>query len=148
MKQYKTCFITAILILFALVLRIYQITVLPLSMHIDEAGLGLNAWSIAHFGTDRYGNFLPICPSNFYGEQSAFYTYFCALCIKLGGLNMFTLRFPAVFMGMVTVIFGSLIMKEMWGRKGFYTGFLLLSIFPYFIMNCRFALDCNAMLGA
>lgn len=148
MKQYKTCFITAILILFALVLRIYQITVLPLSMHIDEAGLGLNAWSIAHFGTDRYGNFLPICPSNFYGEQSAFYTYFCALCIKLGGLNMFTLRFPAVFMGMVTVIFGALIMKEIWGSKGFYTGFLLLSIFPYFIMNCRFALDCNAMLGA
>lgn len=148
MKKYRTYFFTGILLLFAFLLRIYHLSVLPMDLHIDEAGLGLNAWSIANFGTDRYGHFMPVCPSNFYGEQSAFYTYFCALCVKIGGLNMVTLRFPAVFMGMVTVWFGALMMKEVWGTRGFYTGLTLLGIFPYFIMNCRFALDCNAMLGA
>lgn len=139
--------LVSILILFAAFLRIWHLAVLPLSMHIDEAGLGLNAWSLANFGTDRYGNFMPVCPSNFYGEQSAFYTYFCALLVKFFGLNIYTLRLPGVIMGMVTVIFGSLLMKEKWGNKGLYTGLALLGIFPYFIINSRFALDCNAMLG-
>ena len=135
------------LIFVAIFLRIINLNVLPLGMHIDEAGLGLNAWSIANYGTDRYGNFMPICPSNFYGEQSAFYTYFCALLVRFFGLNLYTLRLPGVIMGILTVIFGSLLMKEKWGNKGLYTGLILLGICPYFIMNSRFALDCNAMLG-
>ncbi len=139
--------LVSILILLAFFLRVWNLAILPLSMHIDEAGLGLNAWSLANYGTDRYGNFMPVCPSNFYGEQSAFYTYFCALLVKFFGLNIYTLRLPGVIMGMVTVIFGSLLMKEKWGNKGLYTGLALLGIFPYFIINSRFALDCNAMLG-
>lgn len=129
-------------------LRIFHIATTPLGMHIDEAGLGLNAWSIANFGTDRYGNFMPVCPSNFYGEQSAFYTYFCALLVKIFGLNIYTLRIPAVVMGVLAVLFGSLLIREKWGTKGFFTGLTLLGIFPYFVMNSRFALDCNAMLGS
>lgn len=137
----------SLLLLLAIFLRVYNLASIPLGMHIDEAGLGLNAWSIANYGTDRYGNFMPICPSNFYGEQSAFYTYFCALLVKIFGLNIYTLRLPGVIMGVITVLFGALLMKEKWGNKGFFTGLALLGIFPYFIMNCRFALDCNAMLG-
>lgn len=137
-----------VLLVLAAFLRVYRIAQVPLEMHIDEAGLGLNAWSLAYYGTDRYGNWLPVCPSNFYGEQSAFYTYFCALLVRLFGLNLTTLRLPGVIMGIVAVLFGALIMREKWGQKGFLTGLALLGIFPYFIMNCRFALDCNAMLGA
>lgn len=131
----------------AVLLRVRGIATVPLGMHIDEAGLGLNAWSLANFGTDRYGNFMPVCPSNFYGEQSAFYTYFCALFVKLFGLNIYTLRMPGVIMGILTVIFGAFLMKEKWGEKGLFTGLALLGIFPYFIMSSRYALDCNAMLG-
>lgn len=131
----------------AIFLRLFHITTIPLNMHIDEAGLGLNAWSLAETGTDRYGYFLPVCPLNFYGEQSAFYTYFCTLLVKLFGLSPLTLRLPAAIMGTVTVIFCSLISKEKYGEKGFYLSLVLLSIFPYFIMSSRYALDCNAMLG-
>ena len=135
------------LFIFIIFLRIYRLDELPLSMHIDEAGLGLNAWSLANYGTDRYGNFLPVCPINFYGEQSGFYSYFCAVFIKIWGLNIYTLRLPAVIMGVIAVLFGALICKEKWGNKGFFGGLVLLGIFPYYIMNSRFALDCNAMLG-
>jgi len=136
------------LLFFVIFLRVINLATTPLSMHIDEAGLGLNAWSIANFGTDRYGNFLPVCPVNFYGEQSAFYTYFCALLVKLFGLNIYVLRLPGVIMGVVAVVFGSLLLKEKWGNKGLFASMALMGIFPYFIMNSRFALDCNAMLGA
>ena len=147
MSKHSKYVAATILILFAALLRLAYLTTIPHEMHIDEAGLGLNAWSIAHFGTDRYGNFLPVCPSNFYGEQSAFYTYFCALLVKFFGLNLWTLRLPGAVMGILSVVFGSLIIKEKWGEKGFFTGMILFSIFPYFVMNSRFALDCNAMLG-
>lgn len=135
------------LLLFVIFLRVYHLSTVPLSMHIDESGLGLNAWSLANYGTDRYGNFMPVCPSNFYGEQSAFYTYFCAALVKIFGLNIYTLRMPGVIMGIVTVVFGSLLIREKWGNKGMLIGMALIGIFPYFIMNSRFALDCNAMLG-
>lgn len=138
----------SLLLFFIIFLRVFHIATTPLGMHIDEAGLGLNAWSIANFGTDRYGNLMPVCPSNFYGEQSAFYTYFCALLVKIFGLNIYTLRMPAAIMGVIAVLFGSLIIREKWGTKGFFTGMTMLGIFPYFIMNSRFALDCNAMLGS
>lgn len=147
MKKNITCLLFGAIVLTAAFLRIYRIGTLPLEMHIDEAGLGLNAWSLANFGTDRYGNFLPVCPSNFYGEQSAFYTYFCAFLVKLFGLNIYTLRLPGAVMGILTVLFGSLLLRERWGGKGLLTGAALLCVFPYFIMNARFALDCNAMLG-
>ena len=148
MKKYTHYLLFGSLLLLVIFLRLFHIAATPLGMHIDEAGLGLNAWSIANFGTDRYGNPMPVCPSNFYGEQSAFYTYFCALLVKIFGLNIYTLRMPAAIMGILAVLFGALLIREKWGRKGFFTGLALLGIFPYFIMNSRFALDCNAMLGS
>ena len=147
MKKWINYVATIGILAFIIFLRVYRLDELPLSMHIDEAGLGLNAWSIANYGTDRYGHVLPICPINFYGEQSAFYTYFCAILIKIWGLNIYTLRMPGVIMGVVAVWFGALICKEKWGNKGFFTGLILMGIFPYYIMNSRFALDCNVMLG-
>lgn len=143
--RYLSFFTLLFLIVF---LRVYHIATVPLNMHIDEAGLGLNAWSVANFGTDRYGNPMPVCPSNFYGEQSAFYTYFSALLVKIFGLNIYTLRLPAAVMGILTAIFGALLIREKWGTRGFFVGLALLGIFPYFIMSSRFALDCNAMLGS
>ncbi|MDE6518538.1 MAG: hypothetical protein K2L18_11960, partial [Acetatifactor sp.] len=71
-RKKSGCLPFILLLMLAALLRIYRLATLPLEMHIDEAGLGLNAWSMANFGTDRYGNFMPVCPSNFYGEQSAF----------------------------------------------------------------------------
>lgn len=147
MKKRIYYFLVGLLLLFILLLRVLRIAETPLGMHIDEAGLGLNAWSLAHFGTDRYGNPFPICPANFYGEQSALYTYFCALLVKLFGLNPYTLRLPAAVLGTLAVLFGALIVKEKWGERGFLVSLALFGIFPYFIMNSRFALDCNAMLG-
>lgn len=148
MKKRTYCILFGILLLIIIFLRVFHLGRIPLGMHIDEAGLGLNAWSIANYATDRYGNFMPVCPSNFYGEQSAFYTYFCALLVKLFGLNLYTLRLPGAVMGILAVVFGALLIREKWGTKGFYAGLVMLGIFPYFIMNSRFALDCNAMLGS
>ena len=79
----KYWYSAAILLLFliAVFLRVYRLESLPDVLHIDEAGLGYNAWCLAHYGTDRYLNVRPFYPQNFYGGQSPLYTYLLALLI-------------------------------------------------------------------
>ena len=57
----KYWYSAAILLLFliAVFLRVYRLESLPDVLHIDEAGLGYNAWCLAHYGTDRYLNVRP-----------------------------------------------------------------------------------------
>lgn len=43
----------------ALFLRAWRIAEVPDIVHIDEAGLGRNAWCLANYGIDRYFNELP-----------------------------------------------------------------------------------------
>ena len=60
----KYWYSAAILLLFliAVFLRVYRLESLPDVLHIDEAGLGYNAWCLAHYGTDRYLNVRPFYP--------------------------------------------------------------------------------------
>ena len=85
----KYWYSAAILLLFliAVFLRVYRLESLPDVLHIDEAGLGYNAWCLAHYGTDRYLNVRPFYPQNFYGGQSPLYTYLLALLIRTVGQN-------------------------------------------------------------
>lgn len=146
-RKSKQFWLGACLFGIAVLLRVVFLTKIPLRVHLDEAGLGLNAWTLAQFGTDRYGNFLPVCPLNFYGEQSAFYSYFCALLVKLFGLNLVTLRTPAVMMGLITVWFGTLLVRKEWQEQGAVWAFFLFGTAPWFVASSRYALDCNSMLG-
>ncbi len=70
-----------------------------------------------------------------------------ALCILIG-YSTFILRLPGALMSFVTLIFGTLIIKERFGKNTALMGAALLTIMPYFIMQSRFALDCNLLLGA
>ena len=136
--------------LLALFLRLYRLSELPYGLHVDEVGLGYNSWCLAHFGTDRYLNELPIYLRNYMSGQSPFYTYFVVLLLKLSGgrLSVFLLRLPAVILSLLAVIFGIKTIRLCFQSKkaALISGFLL-AVCPYFIMQGRFALDCNAMFG-
>lgn len=53
-KKYSYYFILGLMFLCTILLRVYKLAQLPDILHIDEAGLGYNAWCLAHYGTDRY----------------------------------------------------------------------------------------------
>ncbi len=130
-----------------LLTRLYMLSSIPFGVHIDEASVGYNAYSIAKYGVDRYLNPYPIYFLNFGNGQSAMYTYFAALLIKIFGYNLFILRIPSVVFGFITLTFGYLLGKELINKKfGLLVAFLI-TICPYFILASRFALDCNLMLG-
>ena len=147
----KYWYSAAILLLFliAVFLRVYRLESLPDVLHIDEAGLGYNAWCLAHYGTDRYLNVRPFYPQNFYGGQSPLYTYLLALLIRTvgqGNLSLTLLKIPAVLASLLLFFVGTKSIRLVFDDQKWSIAAFLLTICPYYIMSARFALDCNLML--
>ena len=149
----KYWYSAAILLLFliAVFLRVYRLENLPDVLHIDEAGLGYNAWCLAHYGTDRYLNVRPFYPQNFYGGQSPLYTYLLALLIRTvgqGNLSLTLLKIPAVLASLLLFFVGTKSIRLVFDdQKWSIAAAFLLAVCPYYIMSARFALDCNLMLA-
>lgn len=106
-------FIISIIILLASVLRLWQLGNVPPSPDWDEVALGYNAYSIMQTGKDEYGQFLPFMLRSFDDYKPALYTYLVIPCIKLFGLNVFAVRFPSAFFGILSVFATYLFMKEL-----------------------------------
>ena len=62
--------------------HLYRITSVPFGLNIDEAGSCYDAWSLAHFGVDRYLNSFPVYFSNFGSGQSALFVYLLMSCFR------------------------------------------------------------------
>ena len=71
--QRMDLFFYGILFLLALFLRIYRLSELPYGIHIDEAGMGYDAYAVSNWGLDRYYKFRPVYFIN-YGGGRAFFT--------------------------------------------------------------------------
>lgn len=149
-KKYSYYFILGLMFLCTILLRVYKLAQLPDILHIDEAGLGYNAWCLAHYGTDRYLNVHPFYAQNFESGQSPLYTYMLVLLIKTigcGNVSLWLTRLPAVIASLLLWGVGvksiSLIFHD---RKFTIAAACFLAFCPYYIMSGRFALDCNLML--
>ena len=70
-----------ILVCFAVFTRLYKIEELLNGLHVDEVGMGYDAFCIANYGVDRYLHHFPVYMINFGGGQSALYTYLAAIMV-------------------------------------------------------------------
>lgn len=128
-------------------LHLYRLDAVPYGLHIDEAGMGYDAYCLANFGVDRYLNSYPVYLTNFGRGQSALYAYLCMIFVKLWGLNIWTMRLPAALIGILFYLAGTDLLRKRWGEKRALFPAFLMAVMPYFIMQPRFGLDCNLMLG-
>lgn len=133
----------------AVFLRFYRLGLVPSGIHIDEAGMGYDAWCIANFGMDRYQNSYPLYFINFGQGQNALYTYLYALILKItGGMpDAFTMRLPAAVIGLGMIGCAMKLGEWAWGRRGCLTAGLLTAVCPVFIMSSRWALESYLMYG-
>ena len=99
LKKYKYPVALSFLFLCAVFLRAYKLTQIPDVIELDEAGMGYNAWCLAHYGTDRYLNVHPFYAQNFEGGQSPLYTYLLVLLIRTLGLGNVSLSMLPVMLG-------------------------------------------------
>lgn len=147
-KYVKAFMLCMVFILFGFT-RLWQLTELPRGLHIDEAAMAYDAWSLSQYGVDRHLKSWPVYLANFGGGQSSLYSFLCAFLFKLFGYNIWLVRFPAVMFSLLNVIFGMKLVRNIYPQNEYLptaTGYLLV-LCPYFIMSSRFGLDCNLMLG-
>ena len=118
---------------------------IPIGINVDEAGTMQDAYCIANFGTDRFGNSYPVYMINYGGGQSALYTYLVAILIKIFGYSLTVVRIPALVFSIIYLIFAFLITKDFKNKKLAIIVEFIAVIVPWHFMQSRWALDCNLM---
>ncbi|MBD5536792.1 MAG: glycosyltransferase family 39 protein [Lachnospiraceae bacterium] len=134
----------------AVIVRTYKISDIPYGIHIDEAGMAYDAWALQKYHVDRWLNSFPVYLINFGGGQSALYAYLCAIFIKVfgkGEWNVIWMRMPGVILNLAGYIAGVQIIGKVFEEKWKMFSAFVLAILPYFIMQCRFGLDCNLLVS-
>ena len=99
----------------------------PSGLYADEASIGYNAWSIAHFGVDEHGASLPLFFQAFGEWKNPVYTYALVPFVWLFGLTTAVVRTPAALFGIVTAIALAGFARRATGSKGVALATLLVA---------------------
>lgn len=134
-----------LILLLAIVVRIIKWPNLYETMHVDESMTAINAKTIADYGTDMYGTSYPVFFETWkWGGQTAVLTYFMALCIKIFGFSIATIRMPMLIISIISVIVMYLFVNQMSKNKKLaLIAMFFTAISPWHILQSQFALDCN-----
>ncbi len=157
------------IIIIAIVLRFWQLGKIPISPDWDESALGYSAYSILTTGKDEYGKFLPVVLRSFDDYKPALYSYLIIPSIMLFDLNVYAVRFPSAFFGVLTVLATYFLVKELFSNLKLKTEYLkegqntkykilnteglallsafLLAISPWHIQFSRVAFETNIGLA-
>ncbi|MBI2600853.1 glycosyltransferase family 39 protein [Candidatus Daviesbacteria bacterium] len=143
----KIIFILGLIIVLALFVRVYKLGSVPPSLTWDEADVGYNAWTIANYGKDEWGEAFPLIFRSFGDDKQPVHIYSTALSVKLFGLSEFSTRLPMAIYGALNVLLVFLLVLVMFKNKtlAFLSSFLL-AISPYNIHFSRFNHEANATL--
>ncbi len=136
------------IVLVAAVLRLWQIGNVPPSPDWDEAALGYNGYSIMQTGKDEYGKFMPVVLRSFDDYKPAGYAYLVIPFIKVLGLNIVSVRLPAVIFGILTVIATYFLVNELFKNKKLSVlAAFMLAISPWHIQFSRIAFEAQVGLS-
>ena len=133
-----------LIIILALVLRMYQISSYP-ALNADEAAIGYNAYSLIETGKDEHGNSWPIHFQSFNDYKPGLYFYIALPFVYFNGLNTLSVRLPGVLMGVFSVLLLYLFIKEYFKDERLaLISSLMLAISPWHIHFSRGGWEVNA----
>lgn len=146
-KLLKPRYLLVLICILFFITRLYKIDQIPPSVYWDEASIGYNAYSLAQDGKDEWGKFLPIHFRAFGEFKLPVYIYSVVPFVKIFGLNEFTVRFPAVFYSLATVLLTYMLTKKIFKDEqiGIWSSFLL-TISPWFFIFSRTGYEATAGL--
>lgn len=143
--QSKNSLIILILvILFASFVRFYKLGEIPVSISWDEAAVGYNAWAVANYGMDEWGNRFPLVFKSFMDDKHPIHIYLTAIPVKILGLSEFSTRFSAALFGVFNVIIIFFLARKLF--KSDFAGVIasfVLAISPYNVHFSRFSHEFN-----
>ena len=136
-----------IILVFAFLLRFWNVSKYPEAIDEDEMALGYYGYSLIHAGTDEYGNKFPIYFKSVGDFKYGLYSYFAAIPVGIFGLSPLTARLVSVFAGVASVFAVYLLAFEISRNKSYalLTAFVL-AVSPTHIHFSRVAY--SNVLGA
>lgn len=153
-KIFSQKFILVLIILFASFLRLYKLSVNPVSLFGDELDLGYQAYSILHTGRDYYGNFMPIHFHSLAEWRTPLYLYSAVPTVAVFGISPLGVRLPAAIFGILSVLMTYLFVKELLSYKSpptekHYRSLLaafLMAISPWSLQYSRAGFEATQMI--
>lgn len=140
MIKEKVLIILLVLTLLGGFLRLYEISKNPISLNVDEASIGYNAYSILKTGKDEYGVSYPIVFKSLGDFKPPFYIYLTAISISVFDLNEFAVRFPSALLGTLSIpLIYFLILSLTRNQKYALMGASLLAVSAWHIYFSRVA---------
>lgn len=146
-KNTITKLILITIVILAVAIRFYKLGEVPPSISWDEAAFGYNAWTIANYGRDEYGKFLPLYFKSFGDAKHPIHIYITALSVKFLGLNEFSTRLPAAIFGALNVLLIYFLAILLFQKQliALFSAFFI-AISPYNIHFSRFNHEANFVL--
>lgn len=128
----------AVIVILAGFLRFYKLDQIPASLNWDEVAAGYNAYTIANWGADEYGNKFPIVFKSFADDKHPLHIYITAIIVKIFGLSDFNVRSSSALIGTLSVIAVFFLAKELLKSNlaGLFSA-LFLAVSPYHIHFSR-----------
>jgi len=115
----KSKILLFLIIALALILRVYQVSALPLILNRDEAALAYNAYLLEESGLDEWQQTWPIAFKSFGDYKAPLYFYLTAVSEFFFGLNKTAVRLPANFFWFGHMCFGLLFCELIMEEKEF-----------------------------
>lgn len=135
------------LIIWGILLRLYQFGSNPIALNRDEAALGYNAYTLAHFGTDEWGKPYPLMFISFGDYKLPGYVYFLAPLIRMFGVTDGVIRLPSLLAGFVLIYLTYRLTQTLTlNRTGSLLAAALLSLSPWAIFYSRMAFEAHLSL--
>jgi len=139
-RLHRRLWIAAVAILAALVVlrNVIDLAGSPPGLYVDEASIGYNAWTIAHFGVDEHGIHFPLFFEAFGEYKNPVYVYAVAALVRFLPLTVAVERFPAAIFGLAVVAFLTGAAWRMTGSRLITIGTLALTAFtPWLVIESR-----------
>lgn len=147
MSKRLTFFVLALIFLLAVFLRFYQLTKVPPSLNWDEVSFGYNAYSILKTGRDEFGQRLPVYFRSLDDYKLPVHMYLTVASEAVFGFSDFSVRFPSVLLGSLTVLLVFLISLEILKNKKIaLISALIFATLPWSIQFSRMAAEANTAL--
>ncbi|OGH14288.1 MAG: hypothetical protein A2687_01530 [Candidatus Levybacteria bacterium RIFCSPHIGHO2_01_FULL_38_26] len=136
--------ILLLIILLALILRVYKLDTIPASLNPDEAALGYTSFSFLRSLGDEHGKFLPLSLQSFGDWKLPVYSYITTIPVALFGLNEFSTRFVSALSGVIGVLLIYFIGLLLFKKRGIaYLSSFFYALSPWGIYFSRGAYEVN-----
>jgi hypothetical protein len=106
-----------LIIVIALIVRIYRLDSLPYGFHVDEVKAGWNAWSIWKTGKDDLGKSLPMYYNSIGDFRPTGIIYLLMPFVAIFGRTVTSTRLPSAIFGALTILPLYLLINEVIEKK-------------------------------